>query len=108
MAKENFLVDLIRALLNAVWHFVYWPLWWYSGGFLLILKFTVQRIALAWKGLALDVWLKNLFVPMYGQYDFASRAISFIIRVIQIVLRFAMMVIISWLVLLIPLIYLGL
>lgn len=108
MAKENFLVDLAKSLLSVVWHFIYWPLWWYSSGFLLVLKFTGQRIALAWKGLALDVWLLNIFVPMYGQFDAASRAISFIIRVIQIVLRFAIMVVISLLILLIPLIYLGL
>lgn len=108
MVKENFLIDLIKALLNTIWHFVYWPLWWITGGLLLVLKFTVQRIVLAWKGLALDVWLLNIFVPMYGQSDVASRVISFVIRVIQIVLRFAIMVIISWLILLIPLIYLGL
>ncbi|MBU1131343.1 hypothetical protein KJ840_04375 [Patescibacteria group bacterium] len=89
-------------------HIFYWPLWWYSGGFLIILKNTFKKIAGAWIGLALDVWLKNIFRPMYGQYDAASRIISFLMRVVQIIFRFIIMAIISAFILLIPIIYLGL
>jgi len=43
--------------------------------------------------LAIDVWLKNLFVPMYGQYDFTGRLISFFVRFVQIIGRIVIMAI---------------
>jgi len=39
------------------------------------------------QALGFSVWSKNIFVPMYGQNDFAGRAISFIIRLLQVLVR---------------------
>jgi len=89
-------------------NFFYWPLWWYSSGVWLILKLTGHKIVGAWQGLALGVWLKNIFRPMYGQSDAASRIISFFMRLIQIILRLLLMLILLILLLLLPIIYLGL
>jgi hypothetical protein len=39
------------------------------------------------KALALLVWIRNIFRPMYAQYDFAGILISFFIRLVQIIFR---------------------
>lgn len=36
---------------------------------------------------AFAVWIKNLFVPMYGQYDWTGRIISFFMRVFVMIGR---------------------
>ncbi|HLD27858.1 MAG TPA: hypothetical protein VJB39_03330 [Patescibacteria group bacterium] len=107
MKHGNFVLTTIKYLfLGLVKHVVFWPLWWYTGGFLLVLKGAGRKIATAWKGLALDVWLKNIFRPMYGQYDAASRIISFLIRLIQIIVRLAAMAAVTVLILIWPVVYL--
>ena len=37
--------------------------------------------------LAIRVWIRNIFVPMFGMYDWQSRLISFFMRVVQIIGR---------------------
>ena len=37
--------------------------------------------------LGFSIWLKNLFVPMFGQTDFAGRVISFLLRIFQIIFK---------------------
>ena len=37
--------------------------------------------------LAIKVWIKNIFVPMFGMHDWQSRIISFFMRVVQIIGR---------------------
>jgi hypothetical protein len=39
------------------------------------------------ESLAPGLWLANLFVPMYGQFDFQGRVISFLVRLVQIIVR---------------------
>ncbi|PIX12175.1 hypothetical protein COZ73_00770, partial [Candidatus Falkowbacteria bacterium CG_4_8_14_3_um_filter_36_11] len=39
------------------------------------------------KSLALLIWIKNIGRPMYGQYDWQGRIISFFMRLIQIIIR---------------------
>jgi fatty acid desaturase len=43
--------------------------------------------------LGLSVWLKNIFTPMYGQHDFLGKAISFFMRLVQIIARSFLMLI---------------
>lgn len=69
------------------WNIIFFPLWWYSLGFLR----HVSKIWTLWReeerSLGLSVWVKNWFVPMYGQRDIAGRVISFFIRTVQIIAR---------------------
>lgn len=57
-----------------------WPVWWYTKGasraFLFCLK-TIHRQA---EQMGYGIWLKNIFIPMYGQRDLQGRLISFLIR----------------------------
>lgn len=66
---------------------VRFPVWWYSTGIL----HTIGLLFGVWRGyartLAIGVWMKNLFVPMYGQYSIQGRIISVFMRLVQIVFR---------------------
>ncbi len=87
MTKPHFLLSSAQVLSRFLGSIIFFPIWWYSLGFI---RF-VSRIVSFWsneqRSLGFSVWLKNIFVPMYGQNDFAGRTISFFIRLIQIIVR---------------------
>lgn len=64
-----------------------WPFWWYTQGFVQMISFARQAISHYARQIALGVWIKNIFVPMYGARDWQSRIISFFMRSVQIVAR---------------------
>lgn len=70
-----------------VGHVLFFPVWWYTRGLLGVLRYVGRSIKNHYEGLALGVWLANLFVPMYGTTDWAGRLISFLIRLFMIVAR---------------------
>lgn len=67
--------------------FVAFPLWWYSKGTLKMIQFIMGKAQSYARTLSLSIWLKNLFVPMYGQYDIAGRIISFVLRLFELFFR---------------------
>ena len=80
LGLRYFFIDLIGGVLR-------WPFWWYTQGLLFILKGGRSWIMNYVKTLGLRVWIKNLFVPMYGMRDWQSRIISFFMRFAQIIFR---------------------
>lgn len=78
---------LQRMLLEAVLDIVYFPLWWYTAG----AKKTLISCAYLWQDanmqMAPGLWLKNIFVPMFGQYDWQGRLMSFFIRFFNVIFR---------------------
>lgn len=66
---------------------VYFPVWWYSWGFLDFLTWLKNFLIQKERGLSFFVWLKNIFTPMYGQKDVTGILISVFMRVIQIIFR---------------------
>ncbi len=77
---ERFAIDTASAL----WC---WPLWWYSSGFVAMLKWFSANVAYYVRLSAVGIWVRNIFTPMFGQYDWQSRLISFIVRVGNIIVR---------------------
>lgn len=75
--------------------FVAFPLWWYSKGTLRIIQFIMEKAERVAQTLSLRIWMKNLFVPMYAQYDLAGRVISFFLRIAVLIYR--LIVFIIWL-----------
>ena len=79
--------------MNIVWligrELLIWPIWWYSRGWLFWLKYWGQWLKKQGHSLALVVWLKNIFVPMYGERDIWSFIISFLVRLVHIIVRSA-------------------
>lgn len=87
---------LQRLAIEAILDVLYFPIWWYTGGVWHALMFCLDMLKEGNRNFAPGVWLRNIFVPMYGQYDWQGRIISFIMRLAQIIGRtFALLV---WLV----------
>lgn len=79
-AFKYVLIDLIGDIL-------YWPLWWYTKGFKKAFLYWIGEIKSQEERLGLRIWIKNIFTPMFGQYDIEGRIISFFARLIQIIIR---------------------
>lgn len=95
--KENSLIYTGKILGHLAKDFLYFPIWWYSVGLFRFLKRQKIFISHRYQASALGVWAKNIFVPMYGQTDIASRIISFFVRLFQIITRSIIML--FWLIL---------
>ncbi len=96
MKSDNYFTTRFSLLAGVVGQFLYFPVWWYSTG---LLRFS-KRIFYFWQdqfySLGVWVWIKNIFVPMYGQFDITGRLISFLVRLVQIVAR--TFILLAWLI----------
>ncbi len=77
---KYFCIDLIGGIIG-------FPLWWYSRGLKDAVHFCFGSIRNQWLNLALGIWLKNLFIPMYGETSIAGRIISVFMRSVILVGR---------------------
>lgn len=80
-----------RLLIDIAVDIIYFPIWWYSSGFLAALKSATHWVRLAHSYLAPGLWLKNLFVPMFGQSDWEGRIVSFFVRLGNVFMRSLML-----------------
>ena len=71
---------------------IYFPAWWYARGLFLVIDKSIAFLSYQQNALALFVWAKNIFRPMYGQYDWQGRLISFFMRLVQIIFRGIIMI----------------
>lgn len=63
------------------------PLWWYTEGVIGLAKWFLQELRFRWKSYSFVIWLKNFFVPMYGQYDLGGRLVSVGMRFVVLCAR---------------------
>lgn len=87
MLKQNTFFYAAAVFGEMAWSIIYFPLWWYSRGLLELIGALKDFLENKEKSLALFVWLKNIFTPMYGSRDFWGRLISFMMRLFQIFVR---------------------
>ncbi|MBI2099053.1 hypothetical protein HYT45_01400 [Candidatus Uhrbacteria bacterium] len=73
--------------LNTLGDILYFPFWWYSKGLVRFSKNFIRRLRNRAANLGVRIWVKNLFVPMFGVRDISGRLISFFMRLIQILAR---------------------
>ena len=78
---------LQRLTVEAILDIFYFPIWWYTGGVWHALLFCFDMLKEGNRSLAPGLWLRNIFVPMYGQYDIVGRLISIFMRLMQIIAR---------------------
>ncbi|OGY46432.1 MAG: hypothetical protein A2744_03190 [Candidatus Buchananbacteria bacterium RIFCSPHIGHO2_01_FULL_44_11] len=87
-ARDNIATSTLKFILvDLIGDVLYWPLWWYSKGLAQAGRFCIQSFQEESERLAIHVWLKNIFTPMFGQYDWEGRIISFFMRLIQLIVR---------------------
>lgn len=108
MLQHNFLTYSGKIVLQLIGEILYFPLWWYSVGFWRLLKSIGRSLQGEEEALGLFIWAKNILVPMYGQYDWAGRIISFLVRLVQIIARSLVLLVWSFLVLIVALLWLTL
>ncbi len=70
---KYFFIDLFGSV-------VHFPVWWYTRGFWGVLRYFGQALSYRWTSYQFRIWLKNFFVPMYGQYDWSGRLVSVFMR----------------------------
>jgi hypothetical protein len=87
MLSNNFVFYSIKILTQIFWEIVYFPVWWYTIGLFHLLQTLQEFMSNREKELALLVWVKNIFKPMYGEYNWQGWIISFIVRLFQIIVR---------------------
>lgn len=63
------------------------PQWWYGKGLIDAARTAIETINGYARRLGLRVWIKNIFTPMFGQYDWQSRIISVFMRCVNIIGR---------------------
>jgi hypothetical protein len=90
-----------KVIIEAILDIFYFPIWWYSLGLVKAGRWCLGFLQGGAEMFAPGVWIKNVFVPMYGQYDWEGRIISFFMRVFQIIVRSVAMVIWLWITLVI-------
>ena len=80
LAIKYFFADLLGGVIA-------FPIWWYTFGLKIMLDWLGRSFKTVNQYTAVSVWIKNLFVPMYGETGFAGRIISFFIRLFMILAR---------------------
>ena len=87
MTKQSTSKLISLILINEIRTVLYFPVWWYTKGLVKMLIGSwhfVQDFNLT---LGFTIWLKNIFVPMFGQRDIAGRLISVFLRIVNIIFR---------------------
>lgn len=75
---------------------VEFPIWWYTQGVVLILRFAQEGLDYALKERAFGLWLCNLFTPMYGDRSWSGRALSVFMRIVVLIWRAIGLLLQAW------------
>lgn len=76
-----------RIVLDFVLHILYFPVWWYSVGLLHVARRCFHMVQTVNYTLAPGLWLRNIFVPIFGADDWQGRIVSFFLRLINVIIR---------------------
>lgn len=96
MSKNIFKQASKLLILDYIAEILYFPVWWYGPGLVNAISFFRNGLVEANRFTGFTLLLKNLFKPMFAQYDRQGRIISFFMRLVLIVykgLTFVVMVI---------------
>jgi len=78
---------LQKMLIEFVLDILYFPLWWYGEGAKKVFMGCINLIREGNMMMSPGLWLKNIFVPMFGQTDLQGRLVSFLMRFFNVVFR---------------------
>ena len=66
---------------------IWFPVWWYTTGFARVSGAAIRTIRFRSLEYGFAIWVKNFFVPMYGQYDITGRIVSVFMRFVVLIGR---------------------
>lgn len=87
MEKPSAKMIALFSLKDGAREFLSLPVWWYSDGLGRMLRWTFDAVKGAIRFFDLNIWIKNLFVPMYGEESLSGRTISFGVRLFMVLIR---------------------
>jgi len=97
--EHNLAISSLKFVaVDLIGDFLYWPVWWFTIGAGNWALYCLRKVQEAEAYLGLRIWAANLFTPMFQQYDWQGRLISFIFRVFMII--FKAVVLVLWVLLL--------
>ena len=76
-----------RITMDFFWHLVYFPIWWYTLGLKKALFYCFDLLRSGNDLMSPGLWLRNLFVPMFGQSDWEGRIVSVFMRLVNVIIR---------------------
>ena len=83
--SKNILTQASKLLIiDYVAEVLFFPLWWYGPGLRQALENFASGLIEANRFTGLTLLLKNIFKPMFAQYDRQGRIISFFMRLVLI------------------------
>lgn len=85
--SHMWLLVLQRVAIDALVHLLLFPIWWLTGNIWRTFRFIADMIRAGNEELAPWLWLKNLFVPMFGQTDLQGRIVSVFMRLVNVAFR---------------------
>lgn len=65
---------------------LYFPIWWYTSGLKKRAIGFVNNLRSLSRYFGFKILITHLFKPMFGQYDWKGRIISFFMRLVQIII----------------------
>jgi hypothetical protein len=80
MKQSNLAIVILR---DGLGRFLYWPIWWYSEGFIKTASHLRGHLFLFNRRIGFTLNWQYIFKPMYGDYSFAGRGISLVFRFIM-------------------------
>ena len=89
MQRHNvFLSSLKFVLIEVIGDIIYFPVWWYTAGFLKIAEHTWQSSRDILDSFNIPILFRHLLTPMYGDYSWSGRTISFFVRIVHFFIMF--------------------
>lgn len=88
MGKPSSALVFRMVAVQSIREILRFPLWWYGEGLGETLGKLWRSIRGSVRYFGVDVWAKNLFVPMYGDTSLIGRLISFGVRLVMLSVRF--------------------
>ncbi|MBI5037804.1 MAG: hypothetical protein HZC01_03845 [Candidatus Kerfeldbacteria bacterium] len=83
MSQNIIFATLKYIAIEILWDILYFPIWWYSKGLVrAITRATESATFHLQRRVALGIWLRSMFKPMYGDATKEGRIISIVFRII--------------------------
>lgn len=85
--SDHILIATLKYIgVEIIWDVIYFPIWWYSKGLMRVINFCINSASFhVNRRMALGIWVKSMFKPMYGDYTREGRIISIFMRVIVLI-----------------------